>query len=297
MKILIIGGNRFVGLRVSMALDKIPETELHILNRTGQTAHVKNAILHKGDRVSLMGSYLNRDWDIVLDFAGFTAEHARESIKFFKTVQRYIFISSASVYDNKSPRFELSFDPTTWKILSEPTAQDKVNPFQFGKRQAEAVFSQEAHFPVAQVRFPFILGLDDYTRRLDFHFERVRDRKPIYLPNPKAQISMIHSEDAAKFLLWTLKENYVGPVNIASPEGLGLMDLLNMIEAATGQQALLVKAENEDNHSPYGVDHDSVMDVKKVQALGYKPKSLMSWLPELIASLGGADQSSNTRLH
>lgn len=41
MKILIIGGNRFVGLRLSMLLDKDKSCDLHILNRTGQAAHVK----------------------------------------------------------------------------------------------------------------------------------------------------------------------------------------------------------------------------------------------------------------
>lgn len=297
MKILIIGGNRFVGLRVSLALDSLPNTELHILNRTGQTAHVKNAVVHKGDRASLVGSFLDRDWDVVLDFAGFSAEHARESLKFFKTVQRYIFISSASVYDDKTPWNEMAFDPSTWKIRAEPEGQQKENIYQFGKRQAEAVFTQEAHFPVVHVRFPFILGPDDYTRRLDFHFERVRDGQPIYMPNPNAKISMIQSEDAAKFLIWSMNKDFSGPVNIASPESLALDQLLKLIEAATGRQVQLAKKEEDENHSPYGVRDDFVLDVNRVQALGYKSKKLMSWLPELITSLGGVEKTGTTRLH
>jgi nucleoside-diphosphate-sugar epimerase len=84
---------------------------------------------------------------------------------------------------------------------------------------------------------------------------------------------------------------------MASPEGLGLTELLKMIEAATGQKALLVNTESDDHHSPYGVQKDIVLDVKKVQALGYKPKSLMSWLPELIASHVGDAKDRNNRMH
>jgi nucleoside-diphosphate-sugar epimerase len=295
MKILIIGGNRFVGLRVSMALDKRPDTELHILNRTGLVRHVKNAVLHKGNRADLEGSYLDREWDAVIDFAAFTAADAREAVKFFKKVGRYIFISTYSVYGREPVLPESAFDPAKWVLHDEPTPEEKENPYQFGKRQAEAVFAQEAHFPVTQIRFPFILGPDDYTHRLSFHYDRVRDGKPIYMPAPKAKTSVVYSEDAANFLLWALNKDFTGPVNVASPEGLGLDELLKMIEKATGKKALLVNAESDSNHSPYGVPGDAVQDVKKVQALGYAPKSLNSWLPELIEYMGGSDQRS--RLH
>ena len=297
MKILIIGGNRFVGLRLSMALDAQPKTELHILNRTGQTAHVKTAVLHKGDRSYLEGSFLDRDWDAVIDFAAFTGAHAREAVKFFRNVNRYIFISTASVYDEKATRAESDFDPQTWSYHEEPSATEKENLYQFGKRQAEAVFTQEAHFPTVLVRFPFILGPDDYTRRLDFHFERVRDGQPIYLPAPKAKISVVQSEDAAAFLLWALQQKFTGPINVASPEGLGLDELLTMIEHSTERKALLMNSETETNHSPYGVAADGVLDVQLAQTLGYKPKSLKSWLPELIASLGGPEKARSSRLH
>ena len=286
MKILIIGGNRFVGLRLSLTLDALAGAEVHVLNRSGQVAHTKNAVIHKGNRSDLERSFIDRDWDVVYDFACFTGAEAREAVQFFKNVGRYIFISTASVYSNAGLRPESTFDPKAWIIHDEPTDEEKKNPYQFGKRQAEAVFAQEAHFPVASIRLPFILGPDDYTRRLAFHVERVEQGQPIYMPNPKAKISLVQSEDSARFLEWSLKRDFSGPVNFASPEAIGLDELLAMIEASTGRKALLVNHETAGNHSPYGVPEDGILDVRKVQALGYVPKSLKSWLPELIGSLG-----------
>jgi len=293
MKILIIGGNRFVGLRVSMALDR--DHELHIFNRTGVVRQVKNAVLHKGDRAFLEGSHLDRDWDVVIDFAAFNAADARESVNYFRNVKRYLFISTASIYGEEEIRPESAFDPAAWKLHDEPTAAEKENPFQFGKRQAEAVFTQEAKFPVVLVRFPFILGTDDYTHRLSFHYDRVRDGKSIYMPAPKAKISVVQSEDAANFLLWAIHQEFTGPVNVASPEALALNELLALIEASTRRKAILVQTESDSNHSPYGVDKDGVLDVKKIQALGFQPKSLKTWLPELIA--GYQDPAKIGRLH
>ena len=62
------------------------------------------------------------------------------------------------------------------------------------KRQAEAVFFQEAKFPVVAARFPIVLGEDDYTKRLLFHIDRVLEEKEIFFPNIKARISFIHSD-------------------------------------------------------------------------------------------------------
>jgi len=302
MKILIIGGNRFVGLRLTLALDAQPGHELHVLNRTGQVAHSKNAVVHKGNRSDLERVFLDRDWDVVVDFACFNASEARESAKFFKKIGRYIFISTNSVYSTSSPRKESDFDPGTWVIHDQPSEEEKKNLYQFGKRQAEAVFTQEAKFPVASIRLPFILGPDDYTRRLLFHYERVLKGQPIYMANPKARISVVESEDSANFLKWSLTQTFTGPLNFASPESIALNELLTMIEKTTGRKALLMDRETPENHSPYGVSEDAVVDVQKVIALGFTPKPLKTWLPPLIASLDPdgikeADTNASRRLH
>lgn len=284
MKVLIIGGNRFVGLRLSLLLDKRKDVELHVLNRTGQVAHAKNAVVYKAARTDFHAANLDKDWDVIVDFACFTAHDARQS-EYFERVGRYIFISTASVYDLGFHRGETDFDPVNWKLHDSPSAKEKEQSYQFGKRMAEAVFAQEAKFPVAMIRFPFIVGADDYTRRLEFHVEHALDGQPIYIPNLKARISMCDSEDAAKFLEWSLAQTFTGPVNVASPEVISLEELVALIERKTGRKMTFAKEEDDGNHSPYGADSDATLNVDKLASLGYRPKSMKAWLPALIETL------------
>lgn len=297
MKVLIIGGNRYVGLRTSIALDAREDVELHVLNRTGQVAHTKKAIVHKGSRQDLESAFLERDWDVVLDFAAFNHLDAQMSVDFFRRVHRYIFISTASVYDEGAKRAEESFEPKLWPVEIQPSEELRKS-YQFGKRQAEAVFAQQTKFPVSMVRFPFIVGPDDYTRRLNFHVERVQNGQPIYFPNLKAKISMVSSDDATDFLLRSLTQTFTGPLNVASPDELVLEDMMKMIEKATGKKPIFVNKESDANHSPYGAEKDISLSVERLFSLGIKTTPMKTWLPKLIGELaGGENPSANNKIH
>ena len=292
MRVLVIGGNRFVGLRLVYLLEKLEGCELHVLNRTGQVAHAREAIVHKGDRRHLAAAHLDADWDAVVDFAAFNAEDARQSLAFFRSVGRYVFISTASVYDLKGGLREERFDAKAFSPDAAPTEAEKLNPYQFGKRQAEAVFAREAKFPVLSVRFPFILGPDDYTGRLEFHVERVREGRPIYFPNLDARTSMIHSEDAALTLYRAIPDlGLEGALNVASPDAVSLRQMMEWIEKKEGKKALIMKKDTPEIYSPYGVEHDWWLNTERLQTSGYTLRPIRSWLPELIAGLGPAAPS------
>ncbi|WP_306737996.1 hypothetical protein, partial [Acinetobacter baumannii] len=80
---------------------------------------------------------------------------------------RYVFTSSLSVYEyNPGPQPEENVDPHTYPVRMGSRFDFSYSE---GKRQAEAVFFQKAAFPVVAVRFPIVMGEDDYTERLLFH--------------------------------------------------------------------------------------------------------------------------------
>lgn len=291
MKTLIIGGNRFVGLRLSLLLDKEKDCDLSILNRTGQAAHVKNAAIFKGSRDNLAGTHIDKDWDVVYDFACYNYNQARESLDFFGKVGRYIFISTGSVYDDGRNQDESGWDPLKWTQHEVPTEHEKKNPYQFGKRQCEAAFAQENKFPSLLVRFPFILGPDDYTRRLEFHVERIEKGESIYFPDASVYTSFCFSEDAARFLHQTRKDAFTGPVNVASPQDIALHHLVAQIERRVGRKAQIVQRQTEDNHSPYGNPASRSMDVGFAKKNGFSAKALDAWLPDLIDSLASGQGS------
>jgi nucleoside-diphosphate-sugar epimerase len=285
MKVLIIGGNRFVGLRLGMELDKDKNFDLTLINRTGQSPHLKRAAIYKGDRRNLALSGVDKEFDAVVDFANFNDIDTESSLTHFKKIGRYIHISTASVYDAGADRKEEDFDPKKFDLSSH---EDRGNPYQDGKRRAEALFAQQSPFPVAYIRLPYILGPDDYTRRLEFHIERIEKNSTLFVPNPSALISMIHAEDACRFLRWSLDQKFTGPVNVASPDAIRMADLLKEIEIRVGNRPLLVQAPTPQNRSPYGPDHDSSLNCDLAAKLGFKARPLKQWLGDLIDGARGA---------
>lgn len=284
MKVLIIGGNRFVGLRLAMELDRDKNFDLSVVNRTGQSPHLKRAAIYKGDRRNLSLSGVEKEWDAVVDFANYNEMDTQSAISHFTKVSRYIHISTASVYDPGGARAEDSFDAVKWDLATPP---DHENPYQDGKRRAEAMFARQGALPVAAIRFPVILGPDDYTRRLEFHIDRVERNQTLFVPNPAARISMIHSEDASNFLRWCLDQKFTGPVNVASSSPIRMSELLREIERRTGNRPLFVQGPTPQNRSPYGPNEDCYLNCELMAKLGWKTRPVSEWLGDLIDSARG----------
>ncbi len=87
--------------------------------------------------------------------------------------------STMSVYEGGGANItERAYNPFPGKYDLE-----KEHGYGEGKRQAESYFFQRATFPVVAVRFPVVLGPDDYTERLVFHIKRALDGRPIVAEN------------------------------------------------------------------------------------------------------------------
>jgi nucleoside-diphosphate-sugar epimerase len=290
MKILVIGGNRFVGLRLTQALAKEGH-DLHIVNRTGQAPHAKGATVYKVNRDNWTGSHVDRDWDAVVDFACYSEEQAQGSIQYFKEVQRYIFISTISVYDLKAGLKEEDFNAKTFDLLQAP----KPGDYQDGKRRAEATFEQKSHLPTTSVRFPLILGPDDYTRRLEFHVQRIEKNQLIHIPNLETKISMIHAADASRFLQHALTHPLLGPFNVAAPQPIALKDLVHKIETQTGRRALFTNIASDETDSPYGWPGDAYADVSKAKKAGFEARPIQEWIDDLIAQ--SQSEPTSSKIH
>lgn len=287
-KILVLGGTRFFGKRLVELLLEDPENDVVILTR-GTTVDPFGDRLRRihADRThpdELAAAIGNQMWDVVYDNICYSPDEAMAACRIFNNkTNRYILTSSQSVYD-PSPEIlrEDRFDPGAYPIQGG----GKVDlPYSEAKRQAEAVFLQQAAFPVAAVRFPIVLGVDDYTRRLHFHIEHVRQGEPIGIPNPEARISFIRSDEAANILLWLGRSSLTGPVNACSDGFITIGEMISLIEQAAGRQAV-VQTGTEDRHmSPFGIGQSWYMDTAKAQAAGCSFLSLSDWLPELVTDL------------
>ncbi|WP_238654692.1 NAD-dependent epimerase/dehydratase family protein [Paenibacillus piscarius] len=289
-KVLVLGGTRFFGKRLVELLLRSQDNEVTLLTR-GQTKdafgdRVTRLTADRTDEAALERAVGDTHWDIVYDNICYSPEEAAAAVRILTgRVKRYILTSSLSVYDPQPDALtEADFNPMYYPVkLGGQTAIS----YQEGKRQAEAVLLQTADFPVAAVRFPIVLGTDDYTRRLHFHIEHVLAGQPVGIPNPEAEISFIRSDEAAEFLYWLGHDGsaVTGPVNACSDGTLTIGGVMSIIEQITGQPAVIQHETAEADQSPFGIEAPWFMDTSKARSAGFSFLSLSEWFPELAALL------------
>lgn len=286
MKALVIGGNRFFGRRlVSMLLDS--GGEVTVLNRGNLSDDFGNQVKRiRLDRKQLGARHPaleNGAWDMVYDQACYDAHEAQGACDAFRgRVGYYVFTSSQSVYKTGQRIRESEVDPFHYQFES---SIDRDPDYGEAKRQAEAVFCREFEDRVSLVRFPIVLGEDDYTGRLKFHVDHVRDGKPMYFPCIEGRISFIYASDAAAFLARLSRGPTVGPVNCCAKNPIRLQRLIQLVEERVGRKAEIVNRPELGDASPYGIENDWYMDTSKLDRLGFQPVEIEEGLLPLLDHL------------
>ncbi|MCC6277216.1 MAG: NAD-dependent epimerase/dehydratase family protein [Oligoflexia bacterium] len=285
MKVLIIGGNRFFGKRLAANLIG-RNFEVTLLNR-GQ---IPDGFGSKVDRIQIDRNELhsnhsliqNRHWDIIFDQVCYDAFEAMSACRCFESkTKKYVFISTQSVYGLGQNIPESSFDPKTEPL--DPIIK-RGHDYGKSKRQAEAIFSKSSFESVTSVRFPIVLGIDDYTQRLKFHIDRINKGEPIYFQNLRSKLSFIHAEDAAEFLSYLVDHNVNGPINCCSNDPISLEELVRLIEQILGKKVVLASS-GETNRSPFSMADDWHMDTTKLTEIGFLASPISHWLPGLVKQL------------
>lgn len=261
LKSLIIGGNRFFGKKLARLLLKKGH-QVTLVNRgnvdDGFEHNVSRITCDRNDKTALKKAVLDQHWDLVFDQVCFDYDTAKNACEVFEgKVRKYIFTSTQSVYKPGKNLTEKNFNVDDYKIT---TKYNKNENYGEAKRQAELAFKENSTFPVVSVRLPIVIGEDDYTKRFNFHVERIREQKEIYFPNIQARLSLITSDDAARSLLFLAESEFTGAINVASPDPIRLKDLVEIIEKNVDKKVIIASNPTDDNHSPYGIDSDWFAD-------------------------------------
>ncbi|MGB8955290.1 MAG: NAD-dependent epimerase/dehydratase family protein [Tumebacillaceae bacterium] len=284
---LVLGGTRFFGKHLVRALlDQGVDVTVATRGQTedGFGQRVKRLTIDRTDRDSVVQAVEGRTFDFVFDQICYGPTDAQYAVEAFAgKVGRYIFTSTLSVYDLTGEALaEEGFDPYQYPIrYGERSEFD----YQEGKRLAEAVFFQKADFPVVAVRIPIVMGTDDYTRRLHFYVERIRDGVPFYIPNLDAKMNFITSQEAGNFLAWVAQSELTGPVNACATGTISIRELLALIEEKVGKQAVLAQERTDATASPYGIPVSWYMDTTRAERAGFAFTRLHDWLPQLVQEI------------
>ena len=223
----------------------------------------------------------HKNWDLVYDQVCFDGHQARVACEIFASItKKYIFTSTQSVYQPGANLLESVFDPKTHaydKILT------REQDYGEAKRQCEAVFFAQDRMPVVAVRFPIVMGPDDYTERLKFYVDKIKNDEPVYFPNIEARMSFVHAQDAADGLFLLGNIDFTGTVNMASKKPLRLKDLVSLIEKTVDKKASIhSQSLTPDEKSPYGLEEDWFMNTERAHSLGFAPKEISEWVVAVI---------------
>lgn len=284
MKILIIGGNRFFGLHLAKRLLKDGH-EVTLLNRgnldDGLGPQVQRLKADRQSKESLASAVEGQTWDIIFDQVCYHAFEARIATEVLKgKTNRYILISTESVYDYGINQPEANFNANTYRFESDalPTVD-----YQAAKRQVEHVFTNAAAFPeLVRIRPSLVVGLDDYSGRLRWHTHRIAQSLPIYFPDLSVETDFITAAQAAEACHVVGMSVYVGPMNCTTPGSIPLREFVAMCERATGKKAILVETADVENQSPYGNVKSKTMSTDLLRSLGANFAPSADWMEHLV---------------
>ena len=286
-KVLVLGGTRFFGRKL---VELLVQDGHHVTiltrgqanNSIGKT--VEHILVDRNDEQAFAQALEGRSFDLVYDNICYSPNEARAFCELFNgRIGKLIFTSTLSTYeaDGKMHR-EADFDPYCYPIRMGGRADFTYGE---GKRQAEAVFYKEAAFPVVAVRFPIVMGKDDYTKRLHFHIVRVLNGEPIGFTNMDAEMSFIQATEAASFLYWAGMTEIEGPINAAANGKVSLKELILLVEEATGKRANIALLGSEEIRSPYAIPASWYMTTEIAQQRGFQFTNLDEWLPQLVEEI------------
>jgi 2'-hydroxyisoflavone reductase len=238
MRILIIGGTRFLGRHlVESALARSHEVTLFNRGKSNPGLFPQlETIL--GDREQDVDKLKGRIWDAVIDVAGYVPRIVHLSAEILnENVSRYVFISSISVYDNFS---KVGIDETypVGKIEDETVEEvtgDTYGPLKaLCERVVQDIYGERALI----IRPGLIVGPHDPTDRFTYWPVRVARGGDVLAPQkPEATIQVIDVRDLSAFVIKLIQENASGIYNATGPDyelTIGrLLDVSKQVSAST----------------------------------------------------------------
>ncbi|MBG97686.1 hypothetical protein CL659_01015 [bacterium] len=241
MRVLVIGGTRFMGMGLVDRLLKDGH-ELFIMTRGISSNPFENNVRHvfcdrfdseafKHELTKLKNEFKGEPvFDAVVDFLSFNKQHSQDFIDVFSRpglIGHFIHISTGSVYAVGERYHDgLISEKDFYNPLAKPW-QNNIESWNYGtgKREAENVLEKawkDFSFPETRIRIPIVEGPYDYTLRSWKYQLWLQSGKPIDLPDGgRFKFTHVFSEDVVDAILSIIKigsSTYGNAFNLAQEE-------------------------------------------------------------------------------
>ena len=291
-KILVIGGTRFFGIpMVHRLLADGHHVTIATRGRSGDDFgdSVERIIMDRSDVESMRRALAGKYFDVVIDKIAYCSNDIR-SIMEVIDCGCYLYMSTTAVYRPKHMgTVEEDYDGADENLIWCDRADF---PYDEIKRQAECalrVCYDDRNWMV--VRYPFVIGRDDYTNRMLFYVEHVMKSQPMYIDNIDAQMGYIRSDEAGEFLAYLAgmddmacaadptAQLSVKAVNGCSAGTISLREIIDYVEKKTHTRAVL---DSTGDPAPYNGEPSYSINTDRAQKLGFQFTRLHDWIYELI---------------
>jgi 2'-hydroxyisoflavone reductase len=237
MRILIIGGTRFVGRHIAQAAIERGH-EVTLFHRGVTNPHLFPEAEHvHGDRhaggLSVLGDRL---FDAVVDPSAYFPADVDDASQV--AADRYVLISSSSVYrgpvapgsDENAPTYE----------LDGPIPATIESPEVYGALKVLCERAAEARFPgrALVLRSGLVVGPHDHTERFTYWPRRVARGGPMLAAEPDQPVQFIDARDLGSWAIAAVEAGTVGVFTAVGPaEPLTMAQLLATCISVTGSDA------------------------------------------------------------
>jgi nucleoside-diphosphate-sugar epimerase len=201
MRILIMGGTRFVGVALTQNLISLGH-EVVLFNRGNRPAPAAGVTMIQGDRTNipqLKEKLSSQSFDAIFDNSGRELSDTKPLVEMFRDrIRHFIYMSSAGVYQESDTLPYFEEDPTN------PASRHK------GKLHTEAYLKQLYNaegFPFTSIRPTYIYGPGNYNDVEAWFFDRIVRDRPVPIPGNGQYITQLgHVEDLASAMAAVLKQ-------------------------------------------------------------------------------------------
>ncbi|HKG47611.1 MAG TPA: NAD-dependent epimerase/dehydratase family protein [Pyrinomonadaceae bacterium] len=257
MKLLILGGTRFVG-RHLVAAAHAREHEVTLFNRGNHPVEGLGPVeIIKGDRHTELSKLQGRRWDAVVDTSGHLPRAVRAAAEVLRDeVERYVFISTQNAYkdvsvpgiDETYPRATLTSEQLDRANAIDTSGQPSYGELYGGlKALCEQALEEVMPNRVLIVRPGLIVGPDDYTDRFTYWPVRIARGGEVLAPgNPDRFIQFIDVRDLADWTIRMLEQSATGIYNAHGvPNTVTMQRLLDDCKSVSSSDAQFTWASEE----------------------------------------------------
>jgi UDP-glucose 4-epimerase len=287
MRILIMGGTRFIGVYLTKILVEQGH-DVVLFNRGKKPAPVEGIQQIHGDRTDasqLKDKLSQEQFDAIFDNNGRELSDTQPLAELFKDrVKHFVYMSSAGVYLKSDQLPHIEGDAI------DPKSRHK------GKHDTEA-FLEQLGIPWTSIRPTYIYGPQNYNDLEAWFFDRIVRDRTIPIPGNGMHITQLgHCQDLARAMSLVLgNEDAIGQVyNVSGDRYVTFDGLARACARAAGRSADSVKIVHYDPKKfDFGKRKAFPMRVQHFFADVHKAMTQLNWQPKYDLLTGLKDSFEN----